>query len=309
MIENKPPGSNQSSPHFCAQSLQPQSHMNSSVTQANIIRVKGNSQKEETDFLATEEPLEIRLMFGKKEARKQQSVSVTMRTPGHDFDLAAGFLFTEGIIQSDDDIQSIRYCSDLNNNVIRVELEEDVSVNIIKLERNFYTTSSCGVCGKASIDAVRTVCRLQKQETEEAQFPAEVLITLPDVLRKTQSVFENTGGLHGCALFDRNGNLILSREDVGRHNAVDKLVGAAMQNGLFPLHNYLLLLSGRASFELVQKAAMAAIQMVAAVGAPSSLAVQMATEAGITLVGFLRNGGFNIYTNANRILVSNGITV
>ena len=283
--------------------------MHGTTTHATIIRVKGSTQSEETDLLATEEPLEIRLMFGKKEDRRQQSISVTMRTPGHDADLAAGFLFTEGIIQSDDDIQSIRHCSGLNNNVIRVELEEDVPVSLTNLERNFYTTSSCGICGKASIDAIRTICRLQTPQTIETSFPANTLLSLPDTLRQAQQAFQNTGGIHGCALFNTGGKLILAREDVGRHNAVDKLVGAALQNGLFPLHHYLLLLSGRASFELVQKAAMAGIQLVAAVGAPSSLAVQTATELGITLVGFLRNGGFNIYSHPNRIVVSNSITV
>lgn len=279
--------------------------MQATTTQTTIIRVKGNTQSEETDFLATEEPLEIRLMYGRKDARRQQSISVTMRTPGHDADLAAGFLFTEGIIQSDDDIQSIRHCSGLNDNVIRVELEEDVPVNITSLERNFYTTSSCGICGKASIDAVRTICPIQTKDITETNFPANTLLSLPDTLRNAQQAFQNTGGIHGCALFNTNGKLILSREDVGRHNAVDKLVGAALQSNLFPLHHYLLLLSGRASFELVQKAAMAGIRIVAAVGAPSSLAVSMATEIGITLIGFLRNGGFNIYSHPTRITISN----
>ena len=278
--------------------------MHSAITQTNIIRVKGNRQSKEIDFLAAEEPLEIRLLFGSADNRRQQSVSVTMRTPGQDFDLAIGFLFTEGIIQNREDVQGVKHCGGLNGNVVRIELKEDVPVNITKLERNFYTTSSCGVCGKASIDAVRTVCRLEKEETIDIQFAADILITLPDVLRKTQSVFDNTGGLHGCALFDGEGKIILSKEDVGRHNAVDKLIGAALQGGLFPLHRYLLLLSGRASFELIQKASMAGIQMVAAVGAPSSLAVEMATEANITLAGFLRNGGFNIYSGAERVIIS-----
>lgn len=278
--------------------------MHSAITQTNIIRIKGNRQKEEIDFLAAEEPLEIRLLFGTANDRRQQSVSVTMRTPGQDFDLAIGFLFTEGIIQKREDVQGIKHCGGLNNNVVRVELKEDVPVNITNLERNFYTTSSCGVCGKASIDAVRTVSRLEKEEGNNTQFAADVLITLPDVLRKAQSVFDNTGGLHGCALFNTDGKLISSKEDVGRHNAVDKLIGAALQQGLFPLRSYLLLLSGRASFELIQKASMAGIQMVAAVGAPSSLAVELATEANITLAGFLRNSGFNIYSGADRIIIS-----
>ena len=277
--------------------------MHQSITQTKITRVRGADHKQETDFLAAEEPLEIRLLFGPAEDRRQQSVSVTMRTPGQDFDLAIGFLFTEGIIQNADSIQAIKHCGGFDQNVVRVELKEDVSINISKLERNFYTTSSCGICGKASIDAVRTVRRLE-QSAEQINFSSDLLITLPDKLRKAQSVFDNTGGLHGCALFDINGNLILSREDVGRHNAVDKLIGAALQQNMFPLNYYLLLLSGRASFELIQKAWMAGIQMIAAVGAPSSLAVQMATEEGITLAGFLRNGGFNIYSGEHRIIIS-----
>ena len=279
--------------------------MHASITSAKIIRVKGDNRNEETDFLAAEEPLEIRLLFGPVNDRRQQSVSVTMRTPGHDFDLAIGFLFTEGIIKDINDIQGIKHCGGLNGNAVRIELNANVAVNITKLERNFYTTSSCGVCGKASIDAVRTVCRLSGSHPKQIHFLSDRLITLPDKLRKQQSVFDNTGGLHACALFDAAGNLILTREDVGRHNAVDKLIGAALQSsGMFPLDKYLLLLSGRASFELVQKAWMAGIQLIAAVGAPSSLAVQMALEEGITLMGFLRNGGFNIYSCEERIIVS-----
>lgn len=278
--------------------------MHEAITQTIITRIKANSQKEETDFLAAEEPLEIRLLFGTKEDRRQQSVSVTMRTPGHDFDLAAGFLFTEGIIKSFDEIQHIQHCGGLNKNVVRVELKEDVAINISKLERNFYTTSSCGVCGKASIDAVRTTCCLENTSYQSLNITAKVLISLPDKLRKAQSVFDNTGGLHGCGLFDESGNLILSREDVGRHNAVDKLIGAALQQHMLPLDKYVLLLSGRASFELIQKAWMAGIQMVAAVGAPSSLAVEMAADANITLAGFVRQGGFNIYTQKERIIIS-----
>lgn len=278
--------------------------MHSSVTQISIIKVQGSYQKEETDFLAVEEPLEIRLLFGSVKDRQQQSVSVTMRTPGQDFDLATGFLFTEGIIRDFKDIHAIKHCGGLNENIVRIELKEEVPVNIGKLERNFYTTSSCGVCGKASIDAVRTVKQLQESESNTLFFPAEILITLPDKLRKAQSMFEHTGGLHGCALFDTSGNIILCCEDVGRHNAVDKLIGAALQQNLFPLKNYLLLLSGRASFELIQKAWMAGIQIVAAVGAPSSLAVEIAADVNMTLAGFLRGERFNIYSHKERIIIS-----
>jgi FdhD protein len=278
--------------------------MHQSITTTNIVRVKGNIRQPEIDFLAAEEPLEIRLVFGPADHRRQQSVSVTMRTPGQDIDLAIGFLFTEGIIQNASDIKSAKHCGGMQGNVVRVELKEDILVNIKKLERNFYTTSSCGVCGKASIDSVRTVCSIKKQANDPVFFSPEILITLPDQLRQAQALFDNTGGLHGCALFDISGNLILSREDVGRHNAVDKLIGSALQNNLFPLNNYLLLLSGRASFELIQKAWMAGIQMVAAVGAPSSLAVQMARDENMTLAGFLRNGNFNIYSGEERIIIS-----
>lgn len=277
--------------------------MHSSVTQTQITRIKDNRQTEERDFLAAEEPLEIRLAFGPASDRKQQSVSVTMRTPGQDFDLAIGFLFTEGIIQNFKDINNIKHCGGLNQNVVRVELKNDVDVNIKKLERNFYTTSSCGVCGKASIDAVRTVCRLEKTQSSFS-VSSNILIALPKKLREAQSVFETTGGLHGCALFNERGDLILSREDAGRHNAVDKLIGAALQQNLFPLEKYVLLLSGRASFELIQKAWMAGIQIVAAVSAPSSLAVEMANDVHITLAGFLRQNSFNIYSHKERIIIA-----
>lgn len=265
--------------------------------------MRAGNQAEETDFLTVEEPLEIRLLFGPAGDRKQQSISVTMRTPGQDHDLAIGFLFTEGIIENFAAISSIKHCGGLNNNVVRIELHEHVAVNIGKLERNFYTTSSCGVCGKASIDAVRTVRRLQHTASATIRIASNLLISLPGKLRQAQQVFEATGGLHGCALFNASGNLVLSREDAGRHNAVDKLIGAALQQNVFPLDRYILILSGRASFELIQKAWMAGIQMIAAVGAPSSLAVELATEANITLAGFLHRDGFNIYSHKERIII------
>ena len=274
------------------------------IKERKIIKVKSGNQKHEIDFLATEEPLEIRLVFGPAANRQQQSISITMRTPGEDFELATGFLFTEGIIKNADEISTIKYCGGLNKNIVRVELKEYVFVNISKLERNFYTTSSCGICGKASIDAVRTVRHLNEEKIENLKFESETIISMPDKLREKQSVFNNTGGLHGCALFDTSATILISREDVGRHNAVDKLIGAALQNHLFPLNKYLLLLSGRASFELIQKAWMAGIQMVAAVGAPSSLAVEMAADVDMTLIGFLRNGNFNIYSGEERIIIS-----
>lgn len=272
-----------------------------SVTPLTIIKVDEKSSVSTEDFLAAEEPLEIRLGYGSAQNRLQKSISVTMRTPGNDFELAVGFLFTEGIIENIGQVTSIKHCNGLHENVVRVELIDDLELDMGKLERNFYTTSSCGVCGKSSIDAVKTVCRLPETILSELQFSSEIIYSLPDLLRQKQAVFNHTGGLHGCALFDNSGNLLLAREDVGRHNALDKLIGATLQQGLFPLDQYLLLLSGRASFELIQKAYMAGIKIVAAVGAPSSLAVQMAVDAGITLIGFLRGKKFNIYAGEQRI--------
>ncbi|RYE36966.1 MAG: formate dehydrogenase accessory sulfurtransferase FdhD [Sphingobacteriaceae bacterium] len=278
------------------------------VTPVSIIKVAENASFSTKDLLAAEEPLEIRLGYGSTQNRVQKSISVTMRTPGNDFELATGFLFTEGIIENIGQVASIKHCNGLHENVVRVELIDDLELDMSKLERNFYTTSSCGVCGKSSIDAVKTVCRLP-ETVSDFQFSAEVIYRLPDLLRQKQSIFEHTGGLHGCALFDQTGNLLLAREDVGRHNALDKLIGATLQQNFFPLDKYLLLLSGRASFELIQKAYMAGIKMVAAVGAPSGLAVQMAADANITLIGFLRGNKFNIYSGEQRISLKSYATV
>jgi FdhD protein len=225
-----------------------------------------------------------------------------MRTPGNDEELAVGFLFTEGIISSIHDISDVGYCKPDNKNIICVQLSDTSGKEFAVPERNFYTTSSCGVCGKASIEAVKTVCSIP-ETFDTIRIPSSVLYELPGKLRSTQDVFENTGGLHACALFDTAGNLLLSREDVGRHNAVDKLIGAALLAGLVPLHEHVLMLSGRISFELVQKAVLAGIKIVAAVGAPSSLAAEMAEEQGMTLIGFLRGERFNIYSGAERILM------
>ncbi|MBJ7427850.1 MAG: formate dehydrogenase accessory sulfurtransferase FdhD [Bacteroidia bacterium] len=278
-----------------------------SVAPISIIKVNQNGQITANDLLAVEEPLEIRIGFGPKENREQRNVSVTMRTPGNDFELALGFLFTEGIIKNINEIAQIKYCTELNSqqdnqNIVRVELHENITIDFSKLQRNFYTTSSCGVCGKASIDAIKTVSNI---ETKNIPFTANqsIILELPNKLRAQQNVFEYTGGLHACALFDLQGNLEILREDVGRHNALDKLIGALVgsKNGTDSFQNKILLLSGRASFELIQKAAMAGIQMICAVGAPSSLAVQTAQEFGITLIGFLRENRFNIYSKPERI--------
>jgi FdhD protein len=251
------------------------------------------------DFLAVEEPLEIRLEFGEENIRKTKSISVTMRTPGNDAELATGFLFTEGIIKSQTDIRQVNHVSE---NIISIELNEKVKIDVHKLERHFYTSSSCGVCGKTSIESVWTVVSVNSS-AHDLPVSASVLTLMPAALREKQSVFEHTGGLHASALFDSSGKLILLREDVGRHNALDKLIGAALHSGLVPLSNFVLLLSGRAGFELVQKAAMAGIKIMAAVGAPSSLAAEMAKQFDMTLVGFLRHERFNIYCGESRIII------
>lgn len=272
------------------------------MIQIPIRKVNNDEIIDGEDVLASEEPLEIRLVYGPTTHRMQKSISVTMRTPGNDFELARGFLYTEGIISSKEEVVSVKHCNGENENVVKVELDEQVAIDMSKLERHFYTTSSCGVCGKSSIEAVRVVCK-NIAEDNGLRFESNIIYQLPDILRRAQMVFERTGGLHASALFDKEGNLILLREDVGRHNALDKLIGAALEDGLLPLNKYLLLLSGRASFELIQKATMAGIKIVAAVGAPSSLAVQMAEDAGITLIGFLRGERFNIYTGKERIII------
>jgi FdhD protein len=274
----------------------------------SITRITADEHLETTDALAIEEPLEIRLEYGPADARKIQNVSVTMRTPGNDAELALGFLFTEGIIKQQSDTATIEHCfiacAENKENVIQVSLGKGVIPNLHNTERNFYTTSSCGVCGKASISAIRTVSSFSSEQSPiENQISAELLHQLPAILQNHQEVFADTGGLHASALFNSSGELLLVREDVGRHNALDKLIGAALQQYLLPLDQHILLLSGRASFELVQKAAMAGINIIAAVGAPSSLAVQLAEEFNITLVGFLRNQRFNIYTQPQRILL------
>ena len=259
------------------------------VVNAQINKVNEGIFLTVDDLLVAEEPLEIRLGYGENGQRQQKNISVTMRTPGHDFELALGFLFTEGIIRKTDDVLAIKYCRGTGKeidveNIVRVELKENVNPDLKNIERNFYTTSSCGVCGKTSIDALKIACS-DKHSENNIKVSASLICSLPDELRKKQSIFEHTGGLHAAALFDLNGNCILLREDVGRHNALDKLVGAAMGLSILPLDNHILLLSGRASFELLQKSAMAGLKVVAAVGAPSGLAVQVAKEFNITLIG------------------------
>jgi FdhD protein len=288
-----------------------------------VIRFVGEEPRTVADVIAVEEPLEIQLAYGPSDARRVKSISVTMRTPGHDFELAAGFLMTEGVVADSSDIGDISYTSGRSDvvdppsqpnhsteglvlpyqperNIVRVDLEPDVSVSLSNLERNFYTTSSCGIRGKASLLALRTVC--PPRSANCFRVTTSVLYSLPEKLRATQNVFEKTGGLHAAGIFDAEGELYATREDVGRHNAVDKLLGGEFLADRMPLRDRLLLLSGRASFELLQKALMGGISMVVAVGAPSSLAVQVAKEFDITLVGFLRGDRFNVYHGAERIL-------
>ncbi len=259
------------------------------------ITVGGSTSRRE-DLLAVEEPLEIRV--------GGTPLAVTMRTPGHDVDLAVGFLVSEGAITRGDQVAAAIHCAgpDGENtyNVLDLTLAPGVPAPDASIQRNFYTTSSCGVCGKASIDAVRT--RSAYPIEDDLRVDPARLITFPDRLRAGQAVFEKTGGLHAAALFDgRTGELLVLREDVGRHNAVDKVVGWAAREGLLPLRGTVLQVSGRASFELTQKASMAGIPMLAAVSAPSSLAVEHAKDAGLTLVGFLRGESMVIYAGAERI--------
>ena len=297
--------------------LEPSEPAAESTRKATVEKVMGRTSRQVLDSLAIEEPLEIQLTYGPANSRQTRSISVTMRTPGNDFVLAAGFLMTEGVIEDANDIEQIAYAGHSFNeeasspktmdalklgsrqNIVRVGLATGAAVRLATLQRNFYTTSSCGICGKASLLALRTVC--PPRAANSFRINAHVLYSLPSRLRESQGVFDRTGGLHGAGLFDSSGTLFSLREDVGRHNAVDKLIGSEFLADRTPLRDRLLLLSGRASFELLQKALMGGVPMVAAVGAPSSLAVQVAKEFDITLVGFLRDDHFNIYHGRNRI--------
>lgn len=268
-----------------------------STIKVKINRLTPTGFFSDEDFLAIEEPLEIRLSYFENNQRKESNLSITMRTPGNDSELALGFLFTEGIIDSIDQILSI---NNPTENIVTIKFTDDVPFNIKKLEKHFYTSSSCGICGKTSIEAIRTI-KNPILINESFKINASVIHSLPSVLRQKQNIFEQTGGLHASAIFNSNGEIILLREDVGRHNALDKLIGSALKNKFLPMEKYLLLLSGRASFELLQKATMAGINIVASIGAPSSLAVELANERGMTLIGFLRNKQFNIYCGKERI--------
>jgi FdhD protein len=291
--------------------------MRSSVVDIATVKVDGSSRSGHMDALAIEEPLEIRLDWdaprelarratpARDTQRTDKTLSITMRTPGQDFELALGFLLSEGIVHSREDIDSYKHCgpavrSDGTSNIVRVAIAPGRAVDLARLERHFYTSSSCGVCGKTSLEAVRSVPHAPLAK-DAPVLHAAMVHALPSTLRRGQEVFDRTGGLHAAGLFDAAGNLVAVREDVGRHNALDKLVGSRLLAGALPASSHVLMVSGRASFELVQKAVMAGIPILAAVGAPSSLAVELAREEGMTVLGFVRDGRFNIYTGENRI--------
>ena len=272
-----------------------------------MARIENGQAQARTDTLACEEPLEIKLAYGARGQRQSRSLAVTMRTPGQDEELAAGFLFTEGIIGKAADIKAMRHVGDAlaeeaRENILLVELSEELPVDFDKLNRHFYTSSSCGICGKASIDMVRSVsCYFPRRDYPTIQ--ASTLQALPEKLSRQQAIFECTGGIHAAASFTPEGELLMVREDVGRHNALDKLLGASLLKGQMPLREQAILLSGRLSFELVQKSVMAGVPILAAVGAPSSLAVELAEEYGMTLMGFLRGQAFNIYCGEERVVL------
>jgi FdhD protein len=271
----------------------------------DISKVSSGQQASLQDSVAVEEPLEIRIAYSTPDGRATRSVSITMRTPGHDAELAAGFLYTESIIHNAADIASIEPCGapapdSGNHNVIRVELGADVDVDLGRLQRHFYTTSSCGVCGKTSLDALHAI-GANVQSDNRTSFATATLIAIPDKLRSAQATFDKTGGLHAAAAFDTDGDLVEIMEDVGRHNAVDKIIGSLLLQDRLPASELGLMVSGRASFELMQKTLMGGMPLLAAISAPSSLAVQLANEFDITLVGFLRGSDFNIYAGDQRI--------
>jgi FdhD protein len=280
--------------------FQPEAPLRRNVTTARVVAVRDGAAARRPDRLAAEEPMEIRAGGPGQEA---VSVAVTMRTPGNDFELAVGFLFTEGLMHSGDDVASVAYCElpdeEQQYNVVTVRLSRRFEPG--SFQRNFYATSSCGVCGKASLDQVEVRCAPIGPGLSVAD---TVIVGLPDALREGQRIFQETGGLHAAGLFEPNGTLVALREDVGRHNAVDKLVGRGLLAGEVPLSERILLVSGRVSFEIVQKAAVAGLPLLCAVSAPSSLAVDAAERLGMTVVGFVRDGGFNVYAHPERVTLS-----
>ncbi len=270
-----------------------------SKTKARVRTVEDGRVRVRPDVLATEEPMEIRLLSG----GTRRTVAVTMRTPGSDFELAAGFLYGEGIVSSQEDIRKISYCveadAEQQYNIVNVELRGGREYDLRPLERHFYTTSACGVCGKASLEQLELRgCPVIGPGPEVS---AKTVYSLPEKLRAAQGLFEATGGLHAAALFDAEGELVALREDIGRHNATDKLIGWALLEGLLPLKQHIVMVSGRSSYEILQKCLAAGVPIVCAVSAPSSLAVDVAREFGMTLVGFLRGSKFNVYAGSERI--------
>jgi len=263
--------------------------MNEGLHTIKITKTKNGTSAEREDVVAVEAPLEIQIKLWDED--EPRAISVTMRTPGDDEELALGFLFTEGLLTSYNQVKAVKY---LGENIVKVYLNEGITIDLQKAERNFYTTSSCGVCGKSSIEAITTKAQYPIQN--KAEVKDEILFGLKDKLAEQQSLFTATGGIHAAALFNENGELLTLQEDVGRHNALDKLVGEAFRRNQLPLEKSILLLSGRASFELIQKATMAGIGTIVSVGAPSSLAVELARENGQTLIGFLKEGSYNLYT-------------
>jgi len=263
------------------------------TTGARVYRVSGGEVEERPDELATEEPLEIRLL----QEGRDRTVAITMRTPGSDSELALGFLFAEGVIQNRREVLRVEPTTP---NVVQVELAQGLpEPELAGLERHFFATSACGVCGKAGLESLEL--RITEPLPPGPEVSPEILAGLPERLRESQGLFATTGGLHAAALFDLKGNLLAVREDVGRHNALDKLIGWALGEGLLPLSNHLVLVSGRSSYEILQKCLVAGVPIVAAVSAPSSLAVELAEKFGLTLIGFLRGDRFNIYSGAGRV--------
>jgi len=279
--------------------------MTSSSLSITVDKFSQGSANSVTDHVAVEEPLEIRLGYATQDGRTASSISITMRTPGNDAELALGFLYSESMINSPDDISAVEHVGAAapdsgHHNIIRVDLAPHVAVDLGRLQRHFYTTSSCGVCGKSSLDALR-VTGADVMALGSTRFPVDVLTKMPDALRAHQGTFDQTGGLHAAAAFNSQGEILVVHEDVGRHNAVDKVVGTLLLQKQLPAHDLGLIVSGRASFELMQKTLLGGFPLLAAVSAPSSLAVQLAQEFNVSLVGFLRGETFNIYSAGERI--------
>ncbi len=267
------------------------------IKKLNVVKFKTDTNSHEEDQVAIEAPVEIRLGSGPANSRVEENLAITMRTPGNDIDLAIGYLFTEGIIKNKDQVLAGKQ---VDESTVLIDLVDSLKADISNQSRNSYTSSSCGVCGKTSIDLIKTEPNVVPKLLHP-KAKAKLLGSLPNRLFQSQAIFSITGGNHAAALFNLDGNLILDAEDVGRHNALDKLIGKALQRDMIPIQDHLLLLSGRISFELVQKAIMAGVGFIAAIGAPSSLAIELAKEHGITLVGFLRTNSFNVYCGRHRV--------